>query len=75
MRDAEWEKAGRARDELLARWGAHPSIRMIDIGLDEDRETVVLRVHLEPGGRPVESLPSEVAGLPVRTLSGNYRPE
>ena len=76
MSDNDWETARQARDQLLERWGRHPGVRMIDIGLDDDgQETVVLRVHLEPGAGPIASLPREIAGLPVRVVFADYQPE
>ena len=71
MSSAAWE---RARDQLAARLGDEPGLHMVDIGLDVDGQTVVLRVHLTPDAT-IPRLPAEVAGLPVRIVRGDYRPQ
>jgi hypothetical protein len=61
------------RDQLADRLGDEPGCRLVDIGLDEDGVTVVVRVHLTPGASLSQQLPDEVAGLPVRVIRGDYR--
>jgi hypothetical protein len=72
--DARWAAVRRARDRLLALVGDDPGVRMVDIGLDEDAETLVLRVHLDPAA-DAPAVPAEVDGVPVRLLRADYRPE
>lgn len=72
MTSAGWDEA---RDQLVARLASEPAVRLVDIGLDEDGETVVVRVHVAPGARLSGPLPAEVAGLPVRLVPGDYRPQ
>ena len=71
---AEWAKVRRAKNQLLRQVGDDPAVRMVDIGLDEDAGTPVLRIHLDPAADPT-ALPAEIAGIPVQLLRGHYRPE
>jgi len=68
-----------ARTTLEERLFALPEVRLIDIGLeplaDAPGKRTVLRVHLAPGTdhRPL-AIPEHVDGIPVRVVTGDYRP-
>jgi hypothetical protein len=68
-----------ALDKLVERYIHHPDVSLIDMGFDPDPaggEQVVLRVHLRgSSGEDALDLPQEVDGIPVRRVSGDYRPE
>lgn len=77
-----WTKAYQARDKLEAQLLHQPEISLIDLGYNlglregESREEIVLRIHLrQPVNRQSLDLPEEVDGIPVRLVSGDYRPE
>ena len=48
---------------------------MVDIGMQADGETPLLRVHVrgEPAG--LVELPAEIDGIQVQVVAGDYRPE
>lgn len=63
----------RARDELAGGLLQHPEVSMVDVGLDADGQTHVLRVHLRDEARhPPVPIPEEVDGIPVRIVGGDY---
>ena len=72
-----WDRARRARQQLVARFLHAPAIRVIDIGLDPQQasETPVLRVHIERGQPAPPDLPGAVDGIPVRAIEGDYHAE
>jgi hypothetical protein len=70
-----------AQRKLIARFGNHPDVSMIDIGLDPADEQrprkVVLRIHVRRRwmDTPVEqrvAFPSEVDGIFVIVTHGEY---
>jgi hypothetical protein len=65
-----------ARATLEQRLFARPEVRLVDIARERPAGVVVLRVHLAAGadGRAL-GIPEEVDGIPVRIVSGDYRPE
>lgn len=73
-----------AQRKLIAQFGNHPDVSMIDIGLDTSSEQlpqrVVLRIHVRrrwmnaPTDRRV-AFPTEIDGIPVIVIPGDYRPE
>lgn len=63
-----------ALEELVSRVGAHPGVRLIDIGLDDDNETPILRVHVDPTAQPLD-LPERISGYRVQSMLATYRPE
>jgi hypothetical protein len=65
----------RARDELAAQVLGHPQVSMVDIGLDEDGESPLLRVHVRGEPSDFGGLPTEIDGIPVQVVAGDYRPE
>jgi hypothetical protein len=67
--------AQEARDKLAARLLDHPAVSLIDIGLEEDGEGLVLRVHLRADPATVPEIPAELDGIPVRVIRGEYYPE
>lgn len=71
---AWWAAAEQARDLLAARILMHPDVSMIDIGVDprQESERPVLRVHLRAGA-PVQNLPEQVNGIPVRVVYADYK--
>jgi hypothetical protein len=70
-----WARAERARDELAALVLDRPQVSMVDIGMQADGETPLLRVHVrgEPAG--LVELPAEIDGIQVQVVAGDYRPE
>ena len=73
-----------AQRKLIARFGNHPDVSMIDIGLDPADEQlprkVVLRIHVRRRwmAAPVEqrvAFPSEIDGISVVVTLGYYGPE
>jgi len=69
-----WRKAQRARDGLFAQLRDHPDVSLVDIGLDPlgVSSTPVLRVHLRRDAVSMINLPSEIDGIPVRVIHGDY---
>ena len=73
-----------AQRKLIARFGNHPDVSMIDIGLDPNSEElprrVVLRIHVRrrwmsaPAAQRLV-FPSEIDGIPAIEISGDYGPE
>jgi hypothetical protein len=70
-----WARADRARDELAALVLGRPHVSMVDIGLDEDGESPLLRVHVRDESAELAELPTEIDGIRVRVVAGDYRPE
>jgi hypothetical protein len=70
-----WARARHARDQLAAQVISHPSVSMIDIGLDPQgtNSTPVLRVHIRQGDASTLNIPSDVDGIPVRIIYGDYK--
>ena len=75
--EAWWEKARRARDQLMAQVMSHPGVRMVDIGIDPQGQsrTPVLRVHVRQEHADNIELPRQIEGIPVRLITGDYIPE
>ena len=79
-RDSEsWLQARRARELLIRDFMDHPDVSLIELGFDEDpglgepADQIVLRVHLHRGvTAETIDLPSEVDGIPVRVVMGDY---
>ena len=72
-------RARQARMALEQRLFAVPEVRLIDIGLeplaDAPGRRTVLRVHLAPGtDQRSLAIPEHVDGIPVRVVTGDYRP-
>jgi hypothetical protein len=71
------EQALRAKEKLMAQYFNHPEVEMIDIGYDLENpgapRRVVLRVHTRPTDRPTLNLPTEVDGVPVSTITADYK--
>jgi hypothetical protein len=71
---AWWRKARRARDRMIARFGAHPAVTSIDIGLLDPPEAGVIGVRIHVRGTPDDlSVPAEIDGIPVGIVRGDYR--
>ncbi len=74
----------RAQEKLVTRFGNHPDVSLIDIGYDPGSDAfpynVVLRIHVRwrwivaPPEERV-AFPTEVDGIPVIVIPGDYRPE
>ncbi len=77
--ESEWEKARRALIKLEHQFLSHPAVSMMDIGYDPGEEAsqrLVLRVHLrQPLVGLALDLPSEIDGIPVRLIRGDYHLE
>jgi len=73
--DEAWASLEKARDALAAELLDWPVVAMIDIGKDEAQGIAVLRVHVRGPAGMVTGIPTEVAGIPVQVLSGDYRLE
>jgi hypothetical protein len=73
--DAGWARAERARDELVAQVLDHPQVSMVDIGVQEDGESPLLRVHVRGDSAGLADFPTEIDGIPVCVVAGDYRPE
>lgn len=76
------EQAQRALDKLAGQFLSHPAVSLIDMGFDpqtspdDQSPGLVLRVHLRPGARLEGlNLPTQVDGIPVRTIMANYHLE
>ena len=72
-------RARAARAALERRLFAAPGVRLIDIGLEPvtgaGGRRIVLRVHLAAGtDRRTVAIPGEIDGVPVRVVTGDYRP-
>lgn len=74
-------RARQARAALERQLLARPEVRLIDIGLEGTARVkppgrrIVLRVHLAAGtDRAQLAIPEDVEGIPVRVLTGDYRP-
>jgi hypothetical protein len=72
-------RARHARTVLEQRLLAAPEVRLIDIGLepvaDAPGKRTILRVHLAAGtDRRSLAIPEHVDGIPVRVVTGDYRP-
>ncbi len=77
--ESELEKARRALIKLEHQFLSHPAISLMDIGYDpedEGSQRLVLRIHLRqpPAGLALD-LPSEIDGIPVRLIRGDYHLE
>jgi hypothetical protein len=72
--EAWWALARQARDQLAAQLLSHPDVSLIDIGLDPQglSDTPVLRVHIRQNDAPAPNIPSEISGIPVRAVRGDY---
>ena len=69
-----WARARQARDLIAAHVLTHPDVSLIDIGLDPQgaSDTPVLRVHVRQGDGSTLNIPSELDGIPVRVIHGDY---
>ena len=78
---ASLDRARRAREALARRLAGRPGVTGIDIGIDPAHgkanpdSPVVLRVHVATGAVGPPDLPADVDGVPVRVVTGDYRPE
>jgi hypothetical protein len=70
-----WARAQEARDKLVALLLDHPGVNMIDIGRQGADEGLVLRVHVRADPASTLEIPSELDGIPVRVVRGEYYPE
>lgn len=75
-----WDKARRARDQLVAQFLSHPDVSLIDIGVDPEDQSpsprIALCIHVRrPDAAESLGLPDEIDGIPVRALTGDYRIE
>jgi hypothetical protein len=74
------DRLRRARDALARRFGGHPGVTGIDIGIDpahggpDPDSPIVLRVHVARDAVGLLDLPAAVEGIPVRVVTGDYRP-
>lgn len=82
MSQPEAERMRRARqalDILVQTYIHHPEVSMIDMGFDRHPsggDQVVLRVHVrQPSAVEALQLPTEIDGIPIRIIAGDYRPE
>jgi hypothetical protein len=79
MQPDNLQRVRQALDKLVERYIHHPNVSLIDMGFDPDpagSEQVVLRVHVRGlNAEEALDLPQEVDGIPVRRVSGDYRPE
>lgn len=73
---AWWDRARQARDQLAARYLAHPDVSLIDLGDDPLGQSAlpVLRIHIRRGDGSELLLPAEIDTIPVRVMRGDYRP-
>ena len=71
---------GAAAASLARRFAGRPGVTGIDIGIDpaygkaNPDSPVVLRIHVARGAVGPLDLPAEVDGIPVRVVTGDYRP-
>lgn len=79
-----WINARRAQNELSEQFLHHPDVSLIDIGEPPEsswlRGTIVLRIHVRDRwmqASPEERLafPTEVNGIPVVVMPGEYQIE
>ncbi|NWG19944.1 MAG: hypothetical protein HXY39_06405 [Chloroflexi bacterium] len=69
-----WERARRARDQLIARFGTHPSVTLIDIGLFNPPRARIAGVRIHVRDNPQElDVPETIDGIPVRVVSGDFQ--
>ena len=83
QRDAGlWNKARRARDQVVDQYLSHPDVSLIDIGYVQDPDTgaqkIAVRIHVherwlkaKPENRV--TFPYRVEGIPVVVIRGEYR--
>ena len=72
-----WTVARRARAQLETLVIGHPDVRMVGIGLDPERqsEQPVLIVTIRHGAAVPADVPTNIAGIPVRVVYGDYQLE
>jgi hypothetical protein len=72
--EAWWARARQARDQLIAQYLHHPTVHMIDIGVDPQgtSDTPLLRIHIGRGQTAPADLPSAIDSIPVRVIEGDY---
>ncbi len=75
MSERPWARAQEARDKLVALLLDHPGVNMIDIGRQGADEGLVLRVHVRADRASTLEIPSELDGIPVQVVAGEYCPE
>lgn len=76
-----WNKVRRAHDKLVKKYLDHPDVTLIDMGSPPEQATVseeiVLRVHVrtrwaQTDPRERTQFPSEIDGIPVVVIPGDY---
>ena len=74
---AWWERARAARDRLEASILHDANVRMISIGLDPEHQSdlPVLIVHVRDSNMLSSIVPSQMDGIPVRVIAGDYHLE
>jgi hypothetical protein len=73
--DQDLASLEKARDTLVAELLDRPDVVMIDVSKDEAHGVPVLRVHVRGTAGAPTGIPSEIDGIPVQVLSGDYRLE
>lgn len=75
----ELDRARQALEQLVQLLADQPAVNLIDVGLDPESPQGVglaLRVHLRQASAQRDlPIPSEIDGIPVRILTGDYRIE
>lgn len=74
------EQARRARDVIADQLLAHPDVSLIDIGYDPESTSsppgLAVRVFVrQPVSLQALGIPTEVDGIPVRVLAGEFHLE
>jgi hypothetical protein len=73
------QRARQALDILVQTYIHHPDVSMIDMGFDRHPsggDQIVLRVHVRrSSAAETLQLPTEIDGIPIRIMAGDYRPE
>ena len=72
-----WAMARRARAQLEALVISHPDVRMVGIGVDPEHQSQqpVLIVTIRHGAAVPAGIPTDIAGIPVRVVHGDYQLE
>ena len=75
----ELDRARQALERLVQLLVDQPAVSLIDLGLDPESpqgKGLALRVHLrQPSAKKDLPIPTEIDGIPVRVLTGDYRIE
>ena len=74
---AWWAKARAARDSLEAAIIHDANVRMISIGLDPEQQSdlPVLLVHVRDSNALSSTIPTQMDGIPVRVVYGDFHVE